>query len=118
LAVSRLVRSPSVALVREHWPLCELRASLDANDEQPLALPAPLASPRLWLLTRQGLQLGRIALEPREAALLELLAELPVGEALASLEQRTAAAERDGLPPRAQVWLARSVALGVWSGLV
>jgi hypothetical protein len=119
LPTSRLALSPCVALVHERWPLCELRTKLqDSKDEQPVTLPEPLPSERVSLLLRQGLQLGLITLEPREAELLELLAQLSVSEALAGLEQRTPPAEREGLPPRAQAWLAKSVRLGVWHGFV
>jgi hypothetical protein len=119
LAQGRLRLSPAVALLTESWPLCELRRrvvgsqSLDAS----LALGQRLAAPRWWLLGRDGLKLGLLALEPREAQLLELLILHPVGIALARLEAACPEAERQELPELVQTWLARSVRLGIWVGL-
>lgn len=117
LARSRLALSHSVALIQERWPLCELRASLlDGQDERPVALPAPLPRPRSTLLVRQGLQLGLVPLEPREAELLQLLTRHSLVDALGLLESSTPPDELGALPARAEAWLAKSVRLGAWRG--
>ena len=117
LVRGRLQLSPAVALLTESWPLCELRRRVvgaQATDDA-LVLGPRLATPRSWLLGRDGLKLGLLALEPREAQLLGLLSQHPVAAALAHLEADCSAAERERLPELVQVWLARGVKLGVWA---
>jgi len=119
LLTSRLQRSPAAAVLEEAWPLCELRRTLagDAR-ESAVALPAKLSEPQFWLLLRLPAKLAQLALEPLEARLLTLLETLPVGEALAALEQACPAARLPQLPRDAQRWLACSVENGFWRGLV
>jgi len=117
LGSSCLALSPSVAILQERWALCELRAGLpEQASESPITLPARLTEAQHWLLTRQGVTLGVVALEPREAELLLALQQYPLERALARLEAATPEAERARLPERAQAWLARSMRLGIWSG--
>jgi hypothetical protein len=117
LLASGLRLSPAVALVQENWPLCELRAALaDRHQRDTIRLPEPWPAPRFWLLGRRGPKVGLLALEPREAQLLDLLQRLPLEQALGHLEAAVPPAERDALPEKAQAWLARSVRLGVWAG--
>ncbi len=119
----KLRLSPAVALLTESWPLCELRRRLLAPQpaDASLALGARWDAPRSWLLGRDGLRLGLLPLEPREAQLLGLLATHTVAAALSQLEADCAASgsetERQQLPELVQVWLARSVKLGIWAGL-
>jgi len=123
LAQGRLRLSPAVALLTESWPLCELRrrAVGAQSTEASLVLGPRLAERRSWLLGRDGVRLGLLALEPREARLLELLTRHPVAAALARLEAEYSGSgletERQQLPELVQSWLARSVRLGVWAGL-
>lgn len=120
LLQSKLLLSPAVALLTESWPLCELRrralASPDAD--APLVLGPRLEQPRSWLLGRDGLRLGLLPLDPREAQLLKLLTRHAVGTALARLEADCPGSEteRGQLPELVQAWLARSVKLGIWAG--
>jgi hypothetical protein len=116
-ASSCLVLSTSVALVREHWPLCERRITfVDHPSEEPITLPARLAAPQAWLIARRGTKIGLRSLAPAEAQLLTLLQQHPLERALALLESAAPEAERALLPERAQAWLADSVRLGVWAG--
>jgi len=118
LLSSRLVASPSVAVLEEHWPLCELRRTIAGEvSEAAVALPEGLLQPRFWLLLRAGTKLSLLPLEPREAQLWGLLRQLSVGSALERLEQACPAEQRAGLPESTQRWLARSVTLGAWVGL-
>jgi hypothetical protein len=119
LAQGRLRLSPAVALLTESWALCELRRRVVASEsvDGPLELGPRLDAPRSWLLGRDGLKLGLLAVEPREAQLLELLSRHPVGTALARLEAQCPETERLQLPTLVQTWLARSVRLGIWVGL-
>jgi hypothetical protein len=72
--------------------------------------------PRAFALVRRPGGVGELPLEAREAALFRLLLELPVAEALATLEAACPADERSLLPVKARAWLSRSVALDFWSG--
>jgi hypothetical protein len=69
----------------------------------------------LLLRTENGT--GEMPLLAREAKLLLLLIQHPVGEALALLEADCSQADRATLPQDAQRWLAKSVKLGIWSGI-
>lgn len=118
LGSSCFVLSQSVALLQERWPLSELRLSfVEQQSDDAIQLGNRLRATRHWLLARHEAKLGLLALEPREAQLLALLQEHPLEHALGLLEASASQAERGKLPERAQAWLARSVRLGVWSGL-
>jgi len=121
LLQARLRMSPAVALLTEHWPLCELRRrALEAPGEGALRLEPRLARPRHWLLGREGLKLGLVPLEPRELQLLMLLSRGTVEAALGELEEacRSAGTSQElvELPANIQKWLASSVQRGVWRG--
>jgi hypothetical protein len=119
LGVSRLLLSPAVSLLREHWPLCQLRLSfLERPPQRPPVLGEPWSEPRHWLLTRHASQLGLVGLEAHEARLFLLLQAHPLEQALALLEAELSDDERRDLPLRAQAWLARSVRVGMWAGMV
>jgi Putative DNA-binding domain len=116
---SCLRMSASVALVRERWPLSELRLSfVEQQSDDAVQLAEPWPEPRYWLLARHASKLGLLALELREAELFQLLQRLPLERALGQLEAALPAEERAGLPQRAQAWLARGVRLGIWSEFV
>jgi hypothetical protein len=116
---SHLTPSPAVALVEEHWPLLELRKSLrDDRGEAPVALPTRLPTSRWWALVRRDEGIGQLPLEAREAELFTLLRSHTVSDALGRLEAACAEQERAALPTKAQGWLARSVELDFWTGLV
>lgn len=118
LASSYLVPSRSAALLRERWPLCQLRVGMmEEQDSATVTLGAQLPAARYWLLARHESKLGLVALEQAEGELLTLLRQYPVAQALGLLEAAVPEAERAQLPERAQAWLARSVQLGVWTGL-
>jgi Putative DNA-binding domain len=118
LLTGRLQFSPAAAVITESWALTELRQrALSSEGEGALQLEARLRAKRHWLLLRKGVALGLMGLEPLEAKLLLGLREQAVGVALALLESDCPAHERADLPARTRAWLARSVRLGVWSGL-
>ena len=115
---AHLATSPAAAMVEEHAALSELRARVvQTPGESRVPLPPRLDAPRAWMLVRRDEGIAQHALEPREAALLALLREHPVGEALARLEASCPPAERDALPASAQRWLARGMQQGWWSGV-
>lgn len=117
LMSSCLVLSNSVALVHEHWPLCERRITfVEHPNDEPITLAARSAAPQSWLLARHGSRVGLRALEPAEAQLLTFLQQHPLDHALALLERAVPEGERAQLPERAQAWLASSVQLGIWAG--
>ena len=116
-AQARLERHPAFAIVSEHWPLCALRAELVHGAgvrTGPLPPRRAEATPRL--LGRLGTRLLTRELEPLHAALLHLLAELPLADGLAELEASCPEAERAGLPAKVQGWLSESVRIGYWRG--
>lgn len=118
LAEARLERAPSVALVWLQYPLVELRVdALSRLSEKPLPAPEPSPEPVPWLLVRTQRGVAHAKLELTEAQLYEELFEHAVGVALARVEQRVSTSERARLPQKIQAWLARSVRLGVWSGV-
>lgn len=81
--------------------------TLDAADAQTQLVPSP--SVALFVdhaLVRRANGLETIPLAPREAELLALLAEHPLGEALARFGSED--------PASVQAWLAKSVANGFW----
>lgn len=108
----------AAAIVIENWPLCELRSNVVAAAGGGVAvLPARLPAPQAWLLVRDGLAIRCVPLQLREAELLQLLSEHSVSDALGQLEAGCAPAERAELPEQARGWLARSMRLGLWTGL-
>lgn len=115
---ARLIPSPAVALVEEHWPLSELRRAVlaDGGDAR-VALPPALPHARWSMLVRKADGMLRLDLEAREAELYRLLRLHAVKDALGLLEAACSGAERADLPRRAQAWLARSVELGLWIGI-
>jgi hypothetical protein len=118
LPASRLRPSPAVAVVEEHWPLCELRRRIRSDSgEAAVPLPPRLDTARAWALVRRPEGIGQLALEAREAELFKLLGRYAVQDALARLEAACDEVERATLPAKAQHWLARSVELGFWIGL-
>lgn len=118
LLEGRLVASPAVAVIQEHWPLLELRRRLrDDSSEARAALPPRLVRPNWWALVRRPQGIGQLALDAREGELFCLLRDHSVAEALAQLERACSDEERAALPARARAWLARSVELEFWAGL-
>lgn len=118
LLEARLVPSPAVVLVEEHFPLLALRAEIVGDPrETRVKVPPALANPRTWALAREDAGVRQWLLEPREAELLALLREHPVGDALGRLEHRCSAEERALLPDRTRTWLAHGVERGFWTGL-
>jgi hypothetical protein len=125
LTDSRLALSPAVALLAEHFRLCEARqalldahADVDAHATGGMVLAEPRSAAAHFLLARVDERIALLPLEPREAELLSLLCELPLNAALARLEASCSPEERTELPEKAQAWLARSVRLGVWAGFM
>jgi Putative DNA-binding domain len=117
LLESQLTPSPAVAFVEEHFPLMELRKNVLADFDRAVAFPPRLSQTQCWALVRTEQGTLQISLKPREMQLFALLQELPVGEALARLEQACTAEERVALPERTRQWLARSVEQNFWSGV-
>jgi hypothetical protein len=122
---ARLDPSPATAIIVEHWPLAEMRTLLSSasssrasDDESPIALPAKLDRPRWIALVREASSIRHLALHAREGELLDLLRRHTVRDALARLELACTEDERRDLPARTRRWLARSVELGMWIGLV
>ncbi len=115
---ARLVPSPALALIEEHWPLLELRRKVlgDAGEAR-VPLPPRLPRSSWWALVRTDAGIGRLPLDAREGELMELLQRVPVRDALAQLEAACEPAERAGLPERTRAWLARSVQLDFWVGI-
>lgn len=114
----RLVQSPAVVVVEEHAPLLALRRELlQTPGEARVAMPARHPAARFVAIVARDAGTLQIPLEPSEAALLALLREHPVREALARLEGACTAGERAQLPAKTQAWLARGVQQGFWTGL-
>lgn len=115
LPEARLVRSRSVALWCERWPLLEWRARVHAKGEgESVTPPGELRERRYWALIRERNGVRQVLLEPMEGALLAFLSEHTVGEALAKIEEACDERARAELPTKAQRWLASSVLRGVW----
>jgi len=112
---ARLKLAPTAALVRESWPLLDLRRGLGVVPERAVPLPPRLEAPRSWALLRRPEGVLRVPLEEQEAELLRLLVAHPVLQALGALEARCPEERLDALPGDAQRWLARSVELGLWA---
>lgn len=115
---ARLMPSPAVAIVEEHWPLLELRKKLrDDPSEKPAVVPPPLDRSRFWALVRREEGIGQLPIEAREAQLFALLRTHTVRDALTKLEEECSEAERTELPAKARAWLGRSVELDFWVGI-
>lgn len=115
LADARLVPSPSVLLWEERWALLERKVALvGPRDDEPAAPPPRHDAPRWWCLRREQGGVRHLPLEPGEGALLALLRERTVRDALAVMEASSDAAQRASLPAKTQRWLARGVERGVW----
>ena len=115
---ARLVASPAVAIALEHSALADLRRAI-LRDPSERKLPFPPAWPevRTFALVRAEEGTGEIPLEAREAELLRLLEAHSVREALGILERACPLDERAALPAKTELWLARSVQRGWWSGM-
>ena len=113
---ARLIPSPRVALWRERTALLALRLQLPPGLDRPLALPSAHPATAWFALCAEPNGIRALPLDPREGALLALLARHPVRDALAQLEAETPVDERDALPANTQRWLAQSVARGFWAG--
>lgn len=120
----QLAMAPTHVLVEDDWPLIEQRRSLmtDSNAEN-IALPQRLGSKRHWLIFRttgdkqttgSTTGIAQMRLEPRQAQLYTLCTTLPLGQAIARLEQQCSREERAALADHVRAWFARSVELGVW----
>jgi hypothetical protein len=106
-------------VLEESWPLMELRRDLaNRPGEGAVVLPPRLPSPKVWLVFRAPGGAAQLALAPRQAQLFRLLCEHTVADALARLESAASPRERARLPGQVQAWLAQSVELGFWSGMV
>lgn len=111
---ARLGRSPSVALVGENAPLLALRQQTLGDPAEGAAPLPPPAARRHWMLVRDDTGVLQIELEPLEARLYELLDQLPVRDALGTLQSE---AHDPQLPARTRGWLARAVQRGFFAGL-
>ncbi|MEZ4405181.1 MAG: putative DNA-binding domain-containing protein [Polyangiales bacterium] len=118
LLSSRLVPSPASAVFEERWRLFESKLSLQRGGyDAAIDAPTAMEPPRWWALLREPGGVRHFALARGEGELLRLMASLPVGEALAVMEEGCSDEEREALPERARRWLAQSVERGMWSGL-
>ncbi|HEX7665851.1 MAG TPA: DNA-binding domain-containing protein [Polyangiaceae bacterium] len=118
IPTARLVPSPALVIVREHFDLAPLRRRiLQETAETKVDPPRALATSRAWAIVRRASGIAEIALEEREAELLDLLGERTVSDALAMLEASCTDEERAALPAQTQRWLARSVENDFWIGL-
>ena len=118
LARGRLRPRATWTLVREHWPLFQLRRALaDRTDERPAPLPSRHARPVWYVVVHRPDGVIELQLADRQALLFAALRNRPVAEALAELEARSSPAERRQLATDVRSWLARSVELGFWGGL-
>lgn len=115
LEVVRLRWAASVRLFEEDWPLVRMRRNAADSGDAPVPLLERHAQACAWAIyrTRDGHH-GVIALEPLQAKLYRLLEQLPLGEAMARIEQASAAPA--DLAARVQSWFAQGVRLGFWIG--
>ncbi|MGE0398242.1 MAG: putative DNA-binding domain-containing protein [Kofleriaceae bacterium] len=113
---ARLVRTRAFNLVDETRPLIALRRALPTPlGEHRAALPDALATgPRTWAIGRSMKGLHVTPLTPPHAALLRLLDEHVLGDALAILEERYSG---DAIAANAQRWFADGVELGIWRAI-
>lgn len=115
LASRRLKLSPAVCLVEEHWPLVTLRrTALTHQGDGAIPLPPRLEAPQYWAILRNDEGHGLVELDERSYRLFNYLSELPVGEALATLEAGCDGREKPTLPARVQRWLRESMRAGFW----
>lgn len=112
---SRLRISAALAIVREHWPLLQLRTATLGRPDAPDTLPARQAQPQAWVLHRTALGVMHARLDPDDARLLELLAERTLGEALAILERETL--DKQTLPARVHRFLSQAMRANFFTGL-
>jgi Putative DNA-binding domain len=112
LAAVQLQLAPTVELVTETWPWLELRKQVAASEK--FALPGRHARPLHFAVFRTATGHGVAPLEPVAHRLFSLLAERPIGAALAELEASCDEAVRQSLPGQVQTLLARSVKLAFW----
>ena len=118
LAATRLVPSPTVVLIDEHWPLVALRRELSGNGDRPVVLPAPHPTPQTWAIARTTAGFCVLRLEPLQAKLLRQLSISAIADALAIVEAECAPKDVEVLIAGAPGWLAQSVELGMWSSTV
>lgn len=118
VAAARLVPSPTVVLIDEHWPLVALRHELPADGHRAVTLPSPHATRMTWAIARTRAGVRAVCLEPLQATLLRQLTTCGIAEALAILEAGCTASDVEVLIARTPAWLAQSVELGMWSALV
>lgn len=117
---ARLVLSPAVAIVTEHFALSDLRKKiLAARAESRVEVPARLDRARAFALVRRAFEHDawgtlQVPLEPREAELLTLLGTHSVKDALGALEAACTDEERATLPEKTRAWLAKSVQREFW----
>jgi hypothetical protein len=114
---ARLILSPALRLVPQHYPLLALRARLLAERPARVDVPAPLARGEWWAIQRRDEATLQLALEPREAQLFAALGELVVRDALARVESECKGKERVELPEKARGWLARAALRGFFVGM-
>lgn len=105
LAGQRLTPRASVAIVREHWNLMEVRAEAGAM------MPTRLVEPVPWVVYRgtESIRFERLA--PFEAKLLEWMAEMSLSEALARVQEDTG---EEALAKSVGTWLGRAVSREHW----
>lgn len=117
LARRRLRLSAAMTCVQEHWPLLTLRARvMHEQAEQAVALPAPLARPKRWLLYRNERGVAQCSLGPLQARLFELLPERTIGEALALVEAEWPERDRERLPELVDDFFAFAARAGLFVG--
>ncbi len=113
---ARLTFSRAFTLIREGWPLVQLREhALGADAEKPVHLPEQLAAPQRWALFRTPRGTGTLRLEPQHALLLELLQRETLSRALERLEADCPRAQRSALPAKVQAWFSISARLGFFT---
>jgi hypothetical protein len=108
LPAIRLALVRSARLVEETRPLLELSEQLpEAPSAAPSALPdAYEAGPRTWLLWRGPAGIHKRALGAEHAALVRLLADHAIGDAVAALAVEVSDARR---------WVLEGLAHGIWN---
>ncbi|HVO31321.1 MAG TPA: putative DNA-binding domain-containing protein [bacterium] len=115
LSERTLLPASAFAIVSENWPLVELRQRAAAEPgEGEIVLPPARSEPASYAVFRMEDGIGHFLLEAREARLLRLVQQVPLGEALAEVESTCSEEERRELPANVSRWLTRSVALGFW----
>ena len=106
---------PSAAYARftESWPLVKLRRDcVEERADTALPLPAAHKQPRHWLLFRNDQGVVNAPIISAQSRLYELLEQLPLGAALAQLEQEAPPALQEALPELTRRWLEQAVEHG------